>query len=138
MSRDNSNVLLGESKNYQETVYVVQGLHQPLLRRPAIQALHLVEFIREIGTQQQVFLHMQYPKLFTGLGKMKHEYYIQLKERCDPYAVSSPRRVPIPLVQRVNEKLERLGEEGMIEKVEGPTDSRVCRHSPSSQIKQDS
>ena len=53
---------------------------------------------------------------------MKHEYHIQLKEGCEPYAALSPRRVPIPLVQKVNEELKRVKRESTIEEVEGPTD----------------
>ena len=53
---------------------------------------------------------------------MKHECHIQLKEGCEPYAVSMPRRVPIPFVQKVNEELRRMEKAGILEKVEGPTD----------------
>ena len=35
-----------ESKKCQDTVYIVQRLNQPLVEQPAIQALHLIEFIR--------------------------------------------------------------------------------------------
>ena len=76
------------SQLVQKTVYVVHGLGQPLLGQPTIKALN-IEVVREVGAQQEFFT--KYPRLLSGLERMKQEYHIQLKDRYEPYALSSPR-----------------------------------------------
>lgn len=69
-----------------QTVYVVQKLATPLLGLPAIsdlKLLHLVQQCKRAGDRQ-------YPKVFTGLGCLKEEYRIKLKEDAKPYALSLP------------------------------------------------
>ena len=39
---------------------------------------------------------------------MKESYKIRLRENAIPYAVSAPRRVPLPLQTEVKTELERL------------------------------
>ena len=63
----------------------------------------------------------QFPHLFEGLGKLEGEYSIQLEEGAQPFAVHTPRRVPIPMMQSVKEELERMQEMGVIERVTEPT-----------------
>lgn len=46
-----------------------------------------------------------YPKLFTGLGKLKGEYTIQLRDDSIPFGITAPRRVPIPLLKKVEEEI---------------------------------
>ena len=41
------------------------------------------------------------PELFTGLGRVQHEYRIHMDPEVKPCAVSAPRRVPIPLMDAV-------------------------------------
>jgi hypothetical protein len=43
----------------------------------------------------------QFPDVFKGLGKLKDNYVIKLKENATPYALTTPRRVPIPLRQKI-------------------------------------
>ena len=43
----------------------------------------------------------QFPHLFEGLGKLEGEYSIQLEEGAQPFAVHTPRRVPIPMLAQV-------------------------------------
>jgi hypothetical protein len=40
----------------------------------------------------------QYSELFSGLGKAEWEYTIKLKPGYVPFALSTPRRVPLPLM----------------------------------------
>eukprot|EP00731_Ephydatia_muelleri_P034154 Em0049g1a len=101
-----------------EEVYVVPGLHTPLLGRPAIESLGLITRIASIGlTGDQIPL--QYPNLFKGLGKLKGEYTIRLREGACPFALMTPRRVAIPLLPRVKAELERMVQLG--------TNESVCR-----------
>ncbi|KAL5517029.1 hypothetical protein EMCRGX_G002494 [Ephydatia muelleri] len=104
-----------------EEVYVVPGLHTPLLGRPAIESLGLITRVASIGlTGDQIPL--QYPNLFKGLGKLKGEYTIRLREGACPFALMTPRRVAIPLLLRVKAELERMVQLGVISPVEEPTE----------------
>ena len=104
-----------------EEVYVVPGLHTPLLGRPAIESLGLIIRVASIGlTGDQIPL--QYPNLFKGLGKLKGEYTIRLREGACPFALMTPRRVAIPLLPRVKAELERMVQLGVISPVEEPTE----------------
>ena len=104
-----------------ERVYVVKGLQTPLIGRPAIQKLELVRRIHEVS-QDKGYVISEYPELFTGLGKIKGRYQIELEEGAKPYSVSTPRRVPIPLLSRVKEELQRMENLGVISKIDQPTD----------------
>ena len=53
----------------------------------------------------------QFPELFKGLGKLKDSYKIKLREGATPFA---PRRVPIPLLPKVKEELQRMENVGVI------------------------
>ena len=64
----------------------------------------------------------QFPKLFSGLGRMEGEYRIELKADAKPFALSTPRRVPLPLLPKVKRELTRMEELGVISRVEQPTD----------------
>ena len=47
---------------------------------------------------------------------------IHLKDGAVPYAVHTARRVPLPLLPKVKIELQRMEEQGVIEKVTQPTD----------------
>ena len=64
----------------------------------------------------------QYPTLFKGLGKLKGAYSIKLCEDATPYALTTPRRVPIPLKKRVKEELDKIVSQGVIQEIKEPTD----------------
>ena len=93
-------VLECRSKAVEKDLYVVEGLHKHLLRRPAMEALTVVTRIRSV--QGGVSPREHYPQLFTGLGKLEGEYCIQLEEGAKPYALSVPCRVAIPLMVLAN------------------------------------
>jgi len=105
-------------------VYVVQGLRNPLLGRPAIQALKLVSVVESVEQIDQVpeDIKAQYPELFSGLGKMGSEYTIKLKEDAKPYSINTPRRIPIPLLKRTKAELKRMKGLGVITEVTEPTE----------------
>ena len=104
-----------------QDIYVAQKLHKPLLGRPAIQALGLVQRVREVQAKH-VDPVQQFPTLFRGLGKLPGEYTIKLQDGAKPYALATPRRVPIPLMKSVKEELERMEKLGVISKINSPTD----------------
>ena len=102
-----------------QEIYVVNGLAKPLLGRPAIMALNLVAFVGSIQLQEIVEM---FPSLFTGLGRLKDSYCIKLKQGAQPFALSASRRIPIPLLPKVKQELERMTKLGVITEVTEPTD----------------
>ena len=110
-----------QKKETYEEVYVVPNLQTPLLGKPAIFALGLaarVDNITEPGKEPT----KAFPSLFKGLGKLKTAYRIHLKEGAKPYALTTPRRVAIPLLPKVEAELKRMEKLGVIVPVEDPTE----------------
>ena len=64
----------------------------------------------------------QYPTLFDGLGKLEGEYKITLREGAKPFALTVPRKVPLPLLSETKKEIERMLELGVIRPVQEPTD----------------
>jgi hypothetical protein len=112
----------GDVTSTQE-LYVVRGLREPLLGKPAIQALRILQFVQSIGegTYKETELRQAHPKLFSGLGRMKEVYKIRQTANTVPYAVSAPRRVPLPLQEKVRAKLDELLGLDVIRPVTTPT-----------------
>ena len=106
-------------KEVVEDVYVVRHLQWPLLGRPAIKALGLAVRVERISKRQTEDVN---PKPFQGLGQLRSEYRIQLKEDAKPHALTTPRRIAIPLLPRVKAQLQRMESLGVIVPVEDPTD----------------
>ena len=112
-----------ESNVMSQQVYIVRGLRQPLLGRPAIEKLKLVSRVQEVTSKiSKEDIASKYPGIFEGLGKLDGEYTIVLEENAKPYAVTTPRRVAIPLLPKVKEELARMEAQGVISKVDSPTD----------------
>ena len=53
---------------------------------------------------------------------MPREYEIKLREGVTPFNLTTPRRIPIPLLPRVQAELKRKEDMGVIEKVAQPTE----------------
>ena len=107
-------------RDIQEKVYVVKGLTKPLLGRPAIEGLSLVQCVAAL-CEKELNPVEQFPHLFQGLGKLQGDYTIKLQEDAKPFAISTPRRVAIPLLKPVKQELQRMEELGVIAKVKEPT-----------------
>ena len=103
----------------EQEIFVAEGLDKPLLRRPAIEGLKIVTLV---GPVQEGSVVQKFPKLFQGLGRLKDNYTIKLRENAEPYALNTPRRVAIPLLPRVKAELERMENMGVISHVTEPTD----------------
>ena len=48
-----------------------------------------------------------YPNLVKGLGELEGELSIELTPGAAPYAITTPRRVALPLMLKVKEELQR-------------------------------
>lgn len=107
------------SKQTEEKVYVVKNLSTPLLGLPAISALGLLIRVDMVTMDS---LQTSYPKLFTGLGDIQRPYHIKLKPDAVPFSLKTPRRIPLPLMGKVKEELQRMEEMGVIQRIEEPTE----------------
>ena len=63
-----------------------------------------------------------YPQLFEGLGTKKDEYTIKLKDDAKPFALTLPRKVPMPLYEESRHEIERMLKSGVISPVDHPTE----------------
>ena len=75
--------------------------------------------------------------VFDGIGCFEGEYHITLDSTVPP-VVHSPRRVPVALREPLKEELDTLIQQGIIAKVDRPTDwvnSRVCVTKPNGKLR---
>ena len=100
-------------------LYVIKGLKNNLLGLPAITELHLME--RLCSTEFERDIKEQFPQVFTGLGTFGEEYDVKLKDGAKAFSLYAPRNVPIPLLPKVRQELERMERLGVIRKVSEPT-----------------
>ncbi|XP_046391596.1 uncharacterized protein K02A2.6-like [Ischnura elegans] len=108
-----------KNRQYEDEIYVVPGVEDALLGRPAISGLGILSWLREIKAGHP---EDNYNELFRGLGRMTEPYVLRIKEGAAPYAVSTPRRVPLPLRDKVEAEIKKMEAEGIITPVEEPTD----------------
>lgn len=106
-------------KYTEQDIYVVNNLTKPLLGLPAIRALTLVKRVHTVQVGEDII--KCYPTVFKGLGKLTAPYKIELKPGATPYALSAPRRVPLPLRDKVRTELDRMEAMGVMSKVTQPT-----------------
>ena len=72
--------------------------------------------VKNVDTVQE-----QYIELFSGLCKTGWEYTIKLKPGYVPFALSTPRRIPLPLMKKVKKELQRMENMGVISRVDKRT-----------------
>ena len=116
-----------DEKTATEDIHVVKDLHTALLRRPAIEQLQLVCRVDSITMES---VKEQYPKLCSGLGLVQRPYSIKLKPEAVPFSLHAPCRVPLLLMGKVKEEIDRMEKMGVITKIEKPTDwcAGCCLH----------
>ncbi|XP_035711740.1 uncharacterized protein LOC118437070 [Folsomia candida] len=112
-----------------ETVYVIRGLQRPLLGLRACEDLNLVRRVDRVWNEEvpksaenPAHFEKEFPMLFSGLGKIDHPYTIKLKPDAVPYAIHCPRRVPLPLMDKLKGKIEEFLRDDIIESVDEPTE----------------
>lgn len=100
-----------------ETAYVIRNQSTSLLSRNACAGLGLLTcHVEEVhdGVEED---------LFSGLGELKgYEYEIDLKPGFTPRCIYTPRAVPMPLREKVRNKLREMEEQGVISRVEQHTE----------------
>ena len=63
----------------------------------------------------------EFSDVFTCLGELPEEYHIDVDKNVKPVEHAT-HRVPLPLQEKLNEKIEEMVKEGIITKVEKPID----------------
>ena len=103
----------------EEVLYVVDRQEHSLLSKGACERLKLLTFHVDSVSEYRA----KYSELFEGLGELQdYPYTITLKDDVSPVALTVPRRVPYPLLPKVKTELDRMVAQGVISKVETPTD----------------
>ena len=100
---------------YAFPIHVITGATgNNLLGRAVAEQMNLIQRIDGIEVDQGIF---------GSFGLVKCEpVKITLKEGAEPYCLTTARRIPFPLLEKVETELNRLETEGIIEKVTKPTD----------------
>ncbi|GBL76715.1 Retrovirus-related Pol polyprotein from transposon 17.6 [Araneus ventricosus] len=111
-----------KGKRCTEEIYVISNLQTCLLGKPALFSLGLGPNLNSICLISAADPKAKFPELFKGLGVMKGCYSIKLKPGAIPFAITCPRRVPIPLLKQTKAELERMVEEKVITPVLKPTE----------------
>ena len=106
-----------QGRSCNQNIYIVKDLKNNLLGLPAIRKLEILLHVCSI--EKSVI--SQYPALFTGLGTFAQAYTIKLKPNCQPFALSAPRNIPLPLRDKVQSELQRMQSLGVISPVQEPT-----------------
>ena len=85
------------------TIYALDDLDRSVLAREACQTLGMVVKVDEIALPERNPDRMKrtHPEVFAGLGCMPEEYEIKLREGVTPFNLTTPPRIPIPLLPRV-------------------------------------
>ena len=96
-----------------EDVYVVKDLKMPLLGRPTLSNFDLVRRVNAVE---------DYPELFSGLGELKDPYHITLTPDAKPFAIHTPRKIPVCYETQTKAQLDNMTRQGVISKIEEPTD----------------
>ena len=96
-----------------QPVFIIKQLKKNLLGLPAIKALNLLAIVGSIEDE----ISTKYSSLFTGLGTFPDTYTIKLHLEAHPYALFTPRNIPLPLHQKVQDELERMESLGVISRV---------------------
>ena len=111
-----------EGREVEQVIFVVKELRRHLLGRPAIETLDLAVRIGIVKGEERQSPINQFPSLFQGLGKLEGEYSIKLQEGAEPFTLTVPRRVAIPLMKQVKDELQRMEQLGVIARVSEPTE----------------
>ena len=103
----------------EKVLYVVDRQEHALLYKGACERLKLLTFHVDSVSEYRA----KCSELFDGLGELQdYPYTIKLKDDASPVAITVPRRVPYPILPKVKTELDRLVAQGVISKVERPTD----------------
>ena len=96
-----------KDRSTQQEIYVNEGLTRNLLVLPAITELQIIARLDAVSDVRSTIME-SYPKLFTGLGNFGNPHEINLKKDAVPFALNTPRRIPLALRDQVKAELQRM------------------------------
>lgn len=70
---------------------------------------------------KQIDPFKEFPELWNHLGTIPGEYHIVQEPNEKPHAIFTPRKVPIPLLQKIKAELKRIQDSGIITPIDKPT-----------------
>ena len=108
-----------------------------LLKIKDCDPLDYVCTVNESSKLTEINVKAEYVDVFQGLGRLKDSYQMQIDDSIRP-VVHAPRRVPVPIRNKIHEKLEQLVNEGVITPVTDATgwvSSMVVLQKPNGQIR---
>lgn len=112
--------------SYQTKAYIIKTIQKPILSRKASLALKILSFnvnmVNLENNKSSVNIHKEFPLLLQDLGKFKDIISIKLKPDSKPFVQSTPRIVPIALLEKLDKELKRLQSLDIIEPVEQVTE----------------
>jgi len=88
------------------TAYFIKGKKGCLLGRPDILKLGILPqpTVYSVSAKPEI----QCEKIFDGMGCLKGTYKIELRADAQPFAIACPRRMPIPLLEKTEAKLNAI------------------------------
>ena len=96
-------------------------LKRNLLGLSTIKDLNLAVRVESMTNTTTSSVVDKFPSFFEGLGNLGEKYSIKLKDEAKPFAIFTPRHVPMPLRAKVKQELDKVELMQAISKVEGPT-----------------
>ena len=112
-----------KSNTYPVEVYVIKDQHASnnLLGRESACRMGLVQRLAEVNSE-----------VYGDIGLLRCDpVKIELQGDTDPYCVNVARRIPFPLMSKVEEEFQRMQNAGIIERGDR-TNRLVCTNGPSS------
>lgn len=115
--------------NYKESIFFLNFIianvdSPPVIGRTSCEELNLLKRIMHIDKctrNSSEHILDEFTDIFTGTGCLPGEYKIQLNNDFSP-VVHAPRKLPIALKDQIKMKLTEMEIQGIISKVEGPTE----------------
>ncbi|XP_054921166.1 uncharacterized protein [Dermacentor andersoni] len=106
----------------EEDIFVIPGNCAPLLSFTAASNLGLVQITYQVNEYQgDKSIVEAFPKLFSGVGKLKNHHIHLFVDYTVPPVAQPHRRIPFALRDATEKELERLLSEDIIEPAIGPT-----------------
>lgn len=94
----------------------------PILGRYACVEMNLIKRVMSVQRSDiKSNIYLDYKDVFEGIGCLPGEYNIQLRDDAIP-VVHAPRKLPFAISEDVKKKLLEMESQGIIAKVEGPSD----------------
>lgn len=112
-----------KDKQYIVKFIVADVTSPPVLGKKSCDEMNLVKRVLAVSLNSAISGNVldEYPEVFEGVGCLPCEYRIKLAADARP-VVHAPRKLPIALRDSVKRKLDEMLDQGVIAKVEGPTD----------------